>query len=214
MYRRYKELRFFRGNAWDFLSQKFGTNEPDVTPERKYWFRAFEFFPIINTKAVILGQDPYPGEGVADGLAFSTWAGNPIPASLNNIYKEYVDDLRLPYPRTSSLESWANEGVLLLNTCLTTRVGYSHAHRNQGWEKLAIEVISRLSERGDCVFILWGRAAQEYKGLVDEDTNLVLCAPHPSPLSARRGFFGSAPFSKCNFFLESRGIDPINWRLR
>ena len=149
------------------------------------------------------------------GLAFSVWPDvKPLPRSLTNIFKEYKNDLGLPLPRTGSLVGWAHQGVLLLNTCLTTVEGKANAHRNLGWEKLAVEVVQRLSERGNCCFILWGRSATEYRGLIDEDRNYVVASPHPSPLSARTGFFGSRPFSKANFFLESVGVEPINWRLR
>ena len=215
MIQSWKQLRFLSSPGYEFLLQKIWEDGADVIPDEHLIFRAFDYFTPKDTKVVILGQDPYPSRKHAMGLAFSVWPDvKPLPRTLTNIFKEYQNDLELPKPRTGSLVSWAEQGVLLLNTCLTTVEGKAYAHRNLGWEKLVIEVLSQLSERGRCVFILWGKAAQEFRGLINEDTNVVLASPHPSPLSARTGFFGSRPFSTCNLSLVRMGVDPVNWRLR
>lgn len=215
MIQSWKQLRFLSSPAHEFLLQKISADGEKVIPNEKLRMKAFSYFRPAETKAVILGQDPYPNRKHAMGLAFSVWPDvRPLPRTLTNIFKEYVNDLGLPLPRTGDLTGWAHERVLLLNTCLTTVEGKTHAHRNLGWEKLAVEVVSRLSERGRCVFILWGKHAGEYRGLINEDTNVVISSSHPSPLSARHGFFGSRPFSTCNLSLVRMGVEPINWRLR
>lgn len=212
MIQSWKQLRFLSSPAHEFLLEKISADGEKVIPNEKLRMKAFSYFRPAETKVVILGQDPYPKREHAMGLAFSVWPDvKPLPRTLTNIFKEYQDDLKLPKPRSGSLVGWAEQGVLLLNTCLTTVEGKSNAHRNLGWEKLAIEVISRLSQRGGCVFMLWGTQAGAYGGLIDRDTNLVISSPHPSPLSARLGFFGSKPFSRANQWL---GEDAINWRLR
>jgi len=192
--------------------------EPDTAylPPSRVVYRAFDLCPFEKTRVVILGQDPYHTPGVADGLAFSTWPWNKkTPPSLRNIFLEYCSDLGYEKPRHNTLEPWAWEGVLLLNTSLTVLKGRANSCRGWGWEKLVIECLRTLSEyRPGVVFILWGQQAQEYRGLIDEDKHHVITAVHPSPLSASRGFFGHRPFSRANAWLESVGQEPINWRLR
>jgi uracil-DNA glycosylase len=159
-------------------------------------------------KVLILGQDPYPGEGVADGLAFSAREGNPIPASLRNIFKEYVEDLNLPFPTSPDLSAWSERGVLLLNRTLTTSVGERNVHLSKGWIDFTQNVAEQLASRG-VVAILWGNYARSLCSLFSN----VIESPHPSPLSARRGFFGSKPFSRANQLLIQDGKSPINWQL-
>lgn len=209
-------------NTWDDLSHFRDTwwvddlyNNFEALPPKETLYRAFELTPFKEVKCVILGQDPYHTPGMADGLAFSVSPHiKQLPPSLRNIHQEYVSDLGYPKPRTGSLEEWAKSGVLLLNTILTVEVGQPLSHRGLGWEKLTVEVISKLSKYKDpMVFILWGKHAQEYQGLIDEGKHLVLCSPHPSPFSANAGFFGSRPFSATNIFLKDYG-EEVNWRLR
>jgi uracil-DNA glycosylase len=165
-------------------------------------------------RAVILGQDPYPTPGDAHGLAFSVQVGVAIPRSLRNIFKELEADLGLPPPRAGSLLPWARQGVLLLNTCLSVTAGQAGAHRGLGWERLADEAIRLVADRSPgAVFILWGADAQKRRPLIDEEKHLVIATAHPSPLSARRGFMGSKPFSRSNSWLAERGLEPIDWRL-
>lgn len=184
-------------------------------PDRGQVYRAFTETPFDQVKVVILGQDPYHTKGMAHGLAFSVPAGvKSLPPSLRNVFRELQSDLHLPEPRSGDLSDWAARGVLLLNTILTVSEGRPLSHRNMGWEKLTVEVIQKLSEyKRNLVFILWGRHAQEYRGLVNEERHLVLAGVHPSPLSASRGFFGSRPFSRANAYLVQHGIEPIDWRL-
>jgi uracil-DNA glycosylase len=179
----------------------------DVTPQRSDIFRAFRL-PLDDVKVLILGQDPYPGEGVADGLAFSAREGNPIPASLRNIFKEYVEDLNLPVPTSPDLSAWSERGVLLLNRTLTTSVGERNVHLSKGWIDFTHTIAEVLATRG-VVAILWGNYARSLSSLFSN----VIESPHPSPLSARRGFFGSKPFSRANQLLIAEGKNPINWQL-
>lgn len=179
----------------------------DIAPARENVFRAFRK-PLGEVKVLILGQDPYPGEGVADGLAFSTLPGNPLPASLRNIFKEYVEDLGYPNPISNDLSPWSERGVLLLNRTLTTTVGESNVHLTQGWREFTHDVALELSRR-DVVAILWGKNARELAPLFE----CRIESAHPSPLSARRGFFGSRPFSQVNRLLVEKGLEPINWQL-
>lgn len=162
-----------------------------------------------KTKVLILGQDPYPTPGHAHGLAFSVRKRvKPIPRSLQNIFKEMVDDLGCDYPEDGSLIHWADQGVLLLNTCLTVSPFQANSHKGMGWEELAKEVVHTLSAQTERrVFIFWGRQAQAYANLVNEDKHLIISSPHPSPLSASYGFFGSKPFSRANEYLDK----PIQW---
>jgi uracil-DNA glycosylase len=167
-----------------------------------------------TVRVMILGQDPYPTPGDAHGLAFSVRHGVAIPRSLRNIFKELQADLGVVPPRSGSLLPWADQGVLLLNACLTVEAGKAGAHRGLGWERLAEEAVRRVSDSAEAVvFILWGADAQKKRPLIDEGRHLVIASPHPSPLSARRGFFGSRPFSRANAWLMERGQQPIDWGL-
>jgi len=163
---------------------------------------------------VILGQDPYHGAGQAHGLSFSVQEGVPHPPSLQNIFKELKDDVGCPIPKNGTLTSWAQQGVFLLNTVLTVRASEANSHRNEGWENFTDAVIACLSaQKEHLVFILWGSPAGAKVSLIDSKKHLILKAPHPSPLSSYRGFFGSKPFSKSNDYLTCKGIKPIDWCL-
>ncbi len=176
-------------------------------------FRAFELTPFEAVKVVILGQDPYHGPGQAHGLSFSVAPGVAPPPSLQNIYKELATDLGIAHPGHGNLESWARQGVLLLNACLTVEDGRAGSHQGKGWEPFTDAVISALNcERENLVFILWGRKAQDKGAVIDRDRHLVLTSVHPSPLSASNGFFGSRPFSAANDWLQAHGMTPIDWR--
>jgi len=186
----------------------------DVYPPKTERFNAYDLTPFSAVKVVILGQDPYHGEGQAHGLAFSVHNQHKLPPSLVNIYKELVDDMGCSIPRDGDLTSWAEQGVFLLNTVLTVRAASAGSHQKQGWERFTDATIKLLSdEREHLVFILWGKPAQQKEKLIDTRKHLVLTAPHPSPLSSYRGFFGSKPFSKSNDYLEQNGIKPISWCL-
>ena len=175
-------------------------------------FKAFDLTPFDALKVVILGQDPYHGVGQAHGLAFSVREGVTPPPSLKNIFKELCDDVECPYPNSGDLSGWAKQGVLLLNTLLSVRAGEPFSHKNKGWEQFTDEVIRTINvQKEHTVFILWGAPAQTKSVLIDESRHLVLRAPHPSPLSSYRGFFGSKPFSKTNAYLLEQGLPPIDW---
>lgn len=177
-------------------------------------FNAFHFTPLNEVKVVILGQDPYHNQGQAHGLCFSVKKGVDIPPSLVNIYQELHDDLGCYIPNNGYLEKWARQGVLMLNTVLTVRAHQANSHRNLGWEEFTDAAIRVLDlQEQPIVFILWGRPAQMKKRMLHNPAHLILEAPHPSPLSARRGFFGSKPFSQTNAFLESKGLAPIDWQI-
>ena len=178
----------------------------DFSPARDNIFRAFTF-PLNRVRVLILGQDPYPGHGVADGLAFSS-PSLPIPASLRNIYKEYSEDLALPTPQSADLSLWAQRGVLLLNRTLTTSIGERNAHLARGWSGLTLSIAQLLADR-EVVAVLWGNNARELAPLFKYRVE----SAHPSPLSARRGFFGSRPFSSANKLLIESGQEPIDWQL-
>lgn len=185
-----------------------------VFPRGSEIFNAFNTTPFGRVKAVILGQDPYHGPNQAHGLSFSVREGVALPPSLQNIFKELVDDIGCPYPRSGDLTHWAQEGVLLLNTLLTVRSGEAFSHKERGWERFTDQVIRTLSrEREHLVFILWGAPAGKKAGLIDGSKHLILRAPHPSPLSSYRGFFGSKPFSRTNDYLVQNKIAPIDWSL-
>ena len=176
-------------------------------------FNAFRLTGYNDVKAVILGQDPYHGLGQAHGLSFSVREECRLPPSLKNIYKELQSDLSVDQPTQGNLESWARQGVLLLNTVLTVREGEANSHRKRGWENFTDCVIKTLSQRKQpVVFLLWGKPAQSKASLI-ADRHIILTAPHPSPLSAYRGFFGSRPFSKTNAALAKIGQSPIDWTL-
>jgi uracil-DNA glycosylase len=185
-----------------------------IYPDADDIFNAFHFTPLNKVKVVILGQDPYHNEGQAHGLCFSVKPDVDIPPSLVNIYKELHDDLGCYIPNNGYLEKWAKQGVLLLNTVLTVRAHYANSHQGKGWEKFTDAVIHAVNAQGrPIVFILWGRPAQMKKNMLNNPKHLILEAPHPSPLSAFRGFFGSRPFSKTNEFLIHNGIEPIDWQI-
>jgi uracil-DNA glycosylase len=184
-----------------------------IYPPGSQIFRAFELTPFEAVKVVILGQDPYHGPGQAHGLSFSVAQGVAPPPSLQNIYKELATDLGIDHPGHGNLESWARQGVLLLNACLTVEDGRAGSHQGKGWEPFTDAVITALNrEREHLVFILWGRKAQDKGAVIDRARHLVLTSVHPSPLSASGGFFGSRPFSAANEWLQSHGMTPIDWR--
>lgn len=178
-------------------------------------FNAFAYMPFAGVRVVILGQDPYHGPGQAHGLAFSVKKGVRPPPSLQNIFKELHQDVGFQIPKDGELTPWAKQGVLLLNTCLTVRAAEANSHRGQGWEQLTDAVIKTLSLHSPhpLVFVLWGSPAGTKRNLIDAQRHLVLTAPHPSPLSAHRGFLGCKHFSQINHFLQSQGKKPIDWQL-
>lgn len=185
-----------------------------VYPSGANIFSAFNTTPFDAVKVVILGQDPYHGSGQAHGLSFSVLEGVPHPPSLQNIFKELKSDMGYDIPKHGTLTSWAKEGVFLLNTVLTVRASEPLSHRNQGWENFTDAVIRAISTyKENVVFILWGAPAGAKASLIDSKKHLVLRAPHPSPLSSYRGFFGSKPFSKTNEYLIKHGKTPIKWVL-
>ena len=184
-----------------------------IFPPKEHWFEAFNQTPVESIKVVILGQDPYHGAGQAHGLSFSVPEGTPMPPSLRNIFKELHNDIGLT-PLSTDLTPWAQQGVLLLNATLTVEEGQAGSHQKQGWEHFTDQVIARISDHCESVvFILWGKYAQNKATLIDENKHCILTAPHPSPLSAHRGFFGSKPFSQTNHYLESKNRTTINWQL-
>jgi uracil-DNA glycosylase len=201
----YQELRRFLKEEY-----RSGTVYPDMYDI----YAALHLTPYREVKAVILGQDPYHGEGQAHGLSFSVKPGVPAPPSLQNIFKELQDDLGCRIPNHGHLIHWAKQGVLLLNTVLTVRANRPNSHRGKGWEIFTDRVISVLNEReAPVVFILWGRHAQEKKALITNKRHFVIESAHPSPYSANKGFFGSRPFSRTNAFLRSIGVPEIDWQL-
>ena len=185
-----------------------------IFPPADDLFNAFHFTPLHEVKVVILGQDPYHNNGQAHGLSFSVQKGVDIPPSLVNIYKELHDDLGCTIPNHGCLTKWAEQGVLMLNTVLTVRAHQANSHRGIGWEEFTDAAILALnSQDRPIVFILWGAPAQRKKRMLTNPKHLILEAPHPSPLAAYRGFFGSKPFSQTNAFLEKNGIEPIDWQI-
>ncbi len=185
-----------------------------IYPKGRDIFAAYNLTPFDRVKVVILGQDPYHGPNQAHGLAFSVQRGVAHPPSLQNIFKELHDDLGCDVPQDGTLEAWAAQGVFLLNTVLTVREGQAHSHKEKGWERFTDATIRVLNARKEhLVFILWGRPAQMKAGLIDTQKHCIIASPHPSPLSAYRGFFGSRPFSRANACLEAYGIAPIQWCL-
>lgn len=183
-----------------------------VFPDKKDVFAAFNLCPMDKIKVVILGQDPYHGEGQAHGLSFSVKPGVAFPPSLRNIFKEQQTDLGIEVPASGDLTRWAEQGVFLLNATLTVRKGQAGSHQKKGWEKFTDEVIRTISEVQDfVVFLLWGSYAQKKSALIDTTKHVILTAPHPSPLSSYRGFFGCSHFSKANKLLEQNGKKPIHW---
>ncbi len=185
-----------------------------IYPNSEDIFNAFHFTPLSRVKVVILGQDPYHEPGQAHGLCFSVQPGVKVPPSLVNIYKELKDDLGCEIPNNGYLKKWADQGVLMLNTVLTVRAHLANSHQKKGWEQFTDAVIHAVNEQDrPIVFILWGRPAQAKRPMLTNPKHLVLEAPHPSPLSASRGFFGSRPFSKTNQFLKDNGVEPIDWQI-
>ena len=185
-----------------------------IYPASDDWFRAYDETPFEQVKVVILGQDPYHGPNQAHGLCFSVPPGVRIPPSLKNIYKELDSDLGITPARHGCLEYWATQGVLLLNATLTVESGCAGSHQNKGWETFTNKTVALLNERRKgLVFILWGSYAQKKGAFIDTSKHCVIKSPHPSPLSAHRGFFGSRPFSRVNECLAETGVDPIDWHL-
>lgn len=183
-----------------------------VFPTKEYIFNAFKHCPFEDVRVVILGQDPYHGAGQAHGLSFSVPDGVNIPPSLRNIYKELASDIGKQIPESGNLEHWAKQGVLLLNSTLTVEEGLAGFHQGWGWETFTDEVIQNISDKKEhVVFLLWGKFAQDKAKLVDETKHLILKAPHPSPLSSHRGFFGCQHFSQTNTYLSMHNLAPINW---
>ncbi|MFY7991265.1 MAG: uracil-DNA glycosylase [Fluviicola sp.] len=196
-----------------FVRAEYEQHPNAIFPKGHLIFRAFDACPFDELKVVILGQDPYPTPGHAHGLCFSCDEHvRPLPKSLQNIFKELEDDLGIPAPKNGDLNHWAEQGVLLLNAILTVRSGQPLSHANKGWElftDVVIEVINR--EKTGVIFVLWGAPAQQKGRMIDENKHIVLRAPHPSPLSAYRGFFGSKPFSSINEALKRMGREAIVW---
>ncbi len=201
----YKEL-------YQFVKQEY--SEYVIYPESEDIFNALHLTPLKDVKVVIIGQDPYHNVGQAHGLCFSVKPDVDIPPSLVNIYKELHDDLGCYVPDNGFLEKWAKQGVLLLNTVLTVRAHKAASHQGKGWEIFTDAIIEAVNkEDRPIVFILWGRPAQAKKKMLNNPKHLILEAPHPSPLSAYRGFFGSKPFSQTNTFLKENGVEPIDWQI-
>lgn len=199
-------------NIMDFIDGEYKTKT--VYPPYDDIFNAFKFTPLANVKVVILGQDPYHEPGQAHGLAFSTPKGHPIPRSLKNIFKEINEEYSYPIPDSGCLESWAKEGVFLLNTVLTVEKGNANSHSKCGWQTFTDRVIEILNQQNQpIVFLLWGKQAEKKKELITNPNHLVLVTSHPSPFSARRGFLGSNHFKQANEFLKKNNVEEINWRL-
>ena len=202
---KYKKIR-------QFLIEEYKNHV--VYPDMYDLYNAFKYTQFDNLRVVILGQDPYHGEGQAHGLCFSVKKGVDIPPSLQNIYKELHDDLGCTIPNHGYLTKWAEQGVLMLNTVLTVRAHQANSHRGIGWEEFTDAAIMALNkEDRPIVFILWGAPAQKKEKMLTNPNHLILKAPHPSPLSAYRGFFGCKHFSKANDFLKENGIEPIDWQI-
>ena len=201
----YKEL-------YKTVKQEYETKR--VFPEADDIFNAFQFTPLSKVKVVILGQDPYHNYGQAHGLCFSVKPDVDVPPSLVNIYQELHDDLGCDIPNNGYLKKWADQGVMLLNTVLTVRAHAANSHQGIGWETFTDAAIKILNEQDrPMVFLLWGRPAQNKKSMLTNPKHLILEAPHPSPLSAFRGFFGSRHFSKTNEYLKANGLEPIDWQI-
>lgn len=199
----YKDLR-------QFLIQEYKTKQ--VFPPMHDIFNALHYTPLSKVKVMILGQDPYHDVNQAHGLCFSVLPGQQPPPSLQNIYKELQEDLGCPVPKHGYLKKWADQGVLLLNTVLTVRAHQANSHQNKGWEQFTDAVIEAVNrQQRPVVYLLWGKPAQSKKPMLTNPSHLILQAPHPSPLSAYRGFFGSRPFSRANDFLEKNGAGSIDW---
>ena len=197
---------------YEFVRQEYNTTQ--VFPPAEDIFNAFHLTPLSQVKVVIIGQDPYHNVGQAHGLCFSVRPDVDIPPSLVNIYQELHDDLGYYIPNNGYLVKWAKQGVLMLNTVLTVRAHMANSHQGKGWEEFTNAAIAALDKQDrPIVFILWGRPAQMKKSMLHNPNHLILEAPHPSPLSAYRGFFGSKPFSQTNRFLKEHGVEPIDWQI-
>lgn len=204
--------KLYYRKLYQTVNEEYRTHQ--VFPPADDIFNAFALTPLHEVKVVILGQDPYHGEGQAHGLCFSVKPDVEIPPSLVNIYKELQDDCGCEIPNNGYLTKWAKQGVLLLNTVLTVRAHQANSHRGIGWEEFTDAAIRILNEQDrPMVFILWGRPAQMKKSMLTNPNHLIIESPHPSPLSAYRGFFGSRPFSRTNKFLKEHGIKEIDWQI-
>lgn len=203
------EKQYFK-ELVNFVKEEYKTQR--IYPAGNKIFAAFDHCVLDDLKVVILGQDPYHGDGLANGLCFSVSDGIKPPPSLVNIFKEIQDDLGVPIPKSGNLERWANQGVLLLNATLTVRANTAGSHQYRGWEVFTDAVIRLISERKEkLVFILWGAYAQKKEALIDASKHHILKSPHPSPFSAHNGFFGCKHFSKANAYLEKQGFKKIDW---
>lgn len=208
-----KEKKYFH-DILDFLKTERAKGK-HIYPTQSNVFHAIESTPFSAIKVVIIGQDPYHNPGQAHGLAFSVPRGIKPPPSLVNIFKELKSDCGIEIPNHGCLESWAAQGVLLLNTVLTVEENKPHSHANIGWEQFTDAIIQRINQHPDAIiFLLWGSHAQKKQDLIDTKKHIILTAPHPSPLSAHRGFLGCKHFSKTNEFLKKSGRIPVDWRIR
>lgn len=197
----------------EFLKHEYKTRT--IYPSMYDIFNALHYTPFEKVKVVILGQDPYHGANQAHGLSFSVQKGVKQPPSLVNIFNELKNDLGYEPPSHGNLVDWTKEGVLLLNTVLTVRAGEANSHRGHGWENFTDQIIKTLNEKNHpIVYMLWGAAAQSKQSLIDTSKHFIIKSPHPSPLSAYRGFFGSKPFSKTNEILRQNGLEEINWEIK
>ena len=202
----------YYAKLYEFVKNEYDTKK--VFPPADEMFNAFHFTPLNEVKVVILGQDPYHNDGQAHGLCFSVKPDVDIPPSLVNIYQELCEDCGCSVPNNGYLEKWARQGVLMLNTVLTVRAHQANSHKGIGWEKFTDAAIRILNEQDrPIVYLLWGRPAQMKKSMLNNPKHLILEAPHPSPLSAYRGFFGCKHFSKTNEFLTANGLTPIDWQI-
>ncbi len=202
----------YYAELFKFVKNEYSTRQ--IFPPADDIFNAFHLTPLHEVKVVILGQDPYHNDGQAHGLCFSVKPDVAIPPSLVNIYQELHDDLGCYIPNNGYLTKWAKQGVLMLNTVLTVRAHQANSHRGMGWEQFTDAAIRILNEQDrPLVFILWGSPAQKKAQMLNNPKHLILKAPHPSPLSAYRGFFGSRPFSQTNEFLVKNGLEPIDWQI-
>ena len=197
----------------DFVDYSYKIMPNKILPEKQLIFNSLNSCAFNKVKVVILGQDPYPTKGHANGLSFSVSKEvNPIPKSLNNIFKELTNDLSISGFTSGDLQTWASQGVLLLNSVLTVEEGHANSHSGKGWEIFTDSIIKILNkQKQQVVYILWGKKAQLKSTMINQNNNLILRSSHPSPLSAYRGFFGCSHFSKCNEYLKSNGIQPIKW---
>ena len=199
-------------NLLEFIKKEY--KEKTIYPKQNEVFNAFRYTDFDELKVVILGQDPYHGPNQAEGLSFSVSNEVLKPPSLQNIFKELESDLGIPFPKANSLKPWAKQGVLLLNAVLTVEEHKPTSHKNQGWETFTDDVIKIINKREKpVVFILWGAYARNKKSLITNPNHYIIESAHPSPFSARNGFFGSKPFSKTNEFLISKGLTPIDWKV-